>query len=179
MAVLSITYAPHPIFRQKSALVPQVDDGVRALIDHMYDTLYHEDAIGLSAPMVGVALRVAIVDIREGGERTPLTLVNPEILGQSEEMQTHNEASLSYPFISADVTRPAAIDVRFQDREGVTQTLRAEGFLATVIQHEMEYFEGRCFLDHLSRMKRDMLMKKMQKLLKHNPPHVHGEHCQH
>ena len=94
-------------------------------------------------------------------------------------MQTHEEASLSFPYISAEITRPHAIEVRYLDEQGTERTLKAEGFLATVILHELDYFEGRTFLDSLSRMKRDMLMKKMQKALRQNPPHVHGEHCDH
>lgn len=179
MALLPITFAPDPIFRSPAARVASVDEEVRRLVADMYDTLYAEEAIGLSAPMVGIAKQVAVVDIREGGERTPITLINPQVTWRSDEMQTHEEASLSFPYISAEVTRPHAIELTYLDEEGKPQSRKFEGFLATVIQHEMDYFEGRTFLDHVSRMKRDMLMKKMQKLMRQDPPHVHGEHCNH
>jgi peptide deformylase len=179
MALLNIVYAPHPIFKERSQPVASVDEATRALVQDMFETLYHEEALGLSAPMVGIARRVAVIDVQEEGEKRPIALINPEITWRSDAMQSFSEASLSFPYISAEITRPAAIDVKFLDAQGQPQTLRAEGFLATVIQHEMDYFEGRTFLDHLSRMKRDILVKKMLKQLKLNPPHVHGEHCHH
>ena len=179
MALLNIVYAPHPIFKEHCAPVAQVDDTVCTLVEDMFETLYHEEALGLSAPMVGIGRRVAVVDVQPDGHKQPLALINPEITWRSDARQTFSEASLSFPYISAEITRPSAIEVQFLDTQGQPQTLRAEGFFATVIQHEMDYFEGRNFLDHLSRMKRDILVKKMLKQLKLNPPHVHGEHCHH
>lgn len=179
MTILPITYAPHPIFRETAAPVTEVNDHVRQIIADMFETLYVEEALGLSAPMVGISQRIAIVDLQENGTKNPLSLINPEIVWTSEEMQTHNEASLSFPFISADITRPYSVKIRFLNEQGAAEEQQFEGFLATVIQHEIDYLNGRVFLDHLSRMKREMLLKKMQKLMKLNPPHIHGEHCNH
>jgi peptide deformylase len=179
MALLPIIYAPHPIFKQVSAPLKHVDEAARILVANMFETLYAERALGLSAPMVGIAQRVAVVDLGEEGARQPITLINPEITWQSETQQAFSEASLSFPYISAEIQRPSAIELRYLDAQGESRTLRAEGFLATVIQHELDYFEGRTFLDHLSRTKREMLLKKMQKAMRLEPPHVHGPHCQH
>jgi peptide deformylase len=104
------------------------------------------------------------------GAKAPIALVNPEITWRSEETQTFEEGSLCFPHIAAEVTRPRAIRVRHLDRDGAPQELAAEGFLATVVQHEMDYLDGITFLDHLSRMKRDMLLKRMQKMMRLRPP---------
>lgn len=179
MAVLSLVYAPDPIFRQTSEAVAVVDDAIRALIDDLLETLEHEKGVGLAAPMVGVLKRIAVVDLRENDVPNPHCFINPEVIEQSAQTQSFEEASLCFPGTSAFITRPQSILLRYLDRDGVQQNLRAEGFFATVIQHELDYLDGRTFLDHLSKMKRDMCLKKMQKFLKHNPPHVHSEHCNH
>jgi peptide deformylase len=177
MALLPIVHAPHPIFREKAAPVGTVNAGVRQLVADMFETLYAERALGLSAPMLGIAKQIAVIDL-EGG-KAPLCLIDPRITWRSDDLQTHEEASLSFPYISAEVTRPHAITVAYTDEQGAAQERTFEGFAATVVQHELDYFEGRTFLDHLSRMKRDMLRKKMQKLMRQDPPHVHGPHCNH
>lgn len=179
MAHLQLVYAPNPIFKQKAQAVEMVDDEVRGLIDAMFATLYVERGIGLGANMVGVLKRIVVIDLQEGGKKTPLALVNPQITSKSEETQTYLEASLCFPGISADVTRPKAVTVKYLDYDGKPQQLEAEGFLATVVQHEMDYLDGKVFLDYVSRMKRDMLLKKMNKHMKLHPPHVHGVHCSH
>lgn len=179
MIPLSLVYAPHPIFKTKAEPISQVDDSIRLLIDNMLKTLYLEGAVGLGANMVGVLKRIAIVDLQEKGVRTPHIFINPEITWHSEEKQTFKEASLCFPGIAADITRPKAIKVSYLDYNGQKQELDAEGFFATVIQHEIDYLNGITFLDYLSKMKRDMLMRKMQKYMKHYPPHVHSEHCNH
>lgn len=179
MTILSLTYAPHPIFKQKASPVTEVNADIRKLVDDMFDTLYFEQAVGIGANMVGVLKRVAVVDIMPDGKRDPLCLINPEILSASKETQIFEEASLCFPGISAEIERPRAITVQYLDYEGTLKQREVEGFLATVIQHEMDYLEGRVFLDYLSKMKRDMLLKKMQKHMKMYPPHVHGAGCNH
>lgn len=177
MALRPIVYAPHPIFRQKANPVGVVDAEVRQLVADMFETLYVEQALGLSAPMLGIAKQIAVIDL-EGG-KAPLCLIDPCIIKQSDAMQIHEEASLSFPYISAEVTRAQSITVAYTDAEGNAQEQTFDGFIATVVQHELDYFEGRTFLDHLSRVKRDILLKKMQKLMRQDPPHVHGPHCAH
>jgi peptide deformylase len=179
MTVLSLVYAPDPIFKKKAKSVAIVDDSVRKIIDDIIDTMRYEGAIGIGANMVGVLQRIAVIDMQENGEFTPKAFINPEIIWTSEETQVFNEASLCFPHIDADITRPKAIKVSYLDYDGKPQELEQNGFIATVIQHEIDYLNGKVFLDYLSRMKRNMLLKKMQKQIKLNPPHVHGEHCQH
>ncbi len=106
-------------------------------------------------------------------------MINPEIVEFSEDFSEHEEASISFPGISAVIKRPAKIKVKYLDLDSKSQLLEADGFLACVIQHEIDYLNGIVFLDHLSKLKRDMLMKKMIKFIKNHPPHVHGAHCNH
>jgi peptide deformylase len=179
MAVLQLVYAPDPIFKQKAAPVEAVNDDVRQLVDDMLETLAYEKAVGMGANMVGVLKRIAVVDLCEDGVSKPYVFINPEIVSASEQMQENEEASICFVAISAKVKRPQSIQLRYLDRDGQPQELSAEGFFACVIQHELDYLDGVTFLDHLSKMKRDMLMKKMQKHIKANPPHVHGPGCNH
>ncbi len=179
MALLTLVTAPDPIFKQRSTPVEAVDDDVRRLVDDLFHTLEVEQAVGMAAPMVGVLKRIAIADLQEGGVSTPLTFINPEIIRRSDERQEVEEASLCFPGISAVISRPQAITVSYLDYEGKAAEMSAEGFLASVIQHEVDYLDGITYLDHLSRLKRDGLMKKMQKFLREHPPHVHGAGCAH
>ncbi len=179
MAVLSIVSAPNPIFKKKCELVSVVDDSIRKIADDMLETLEYERAVGLGANMLGITKAIAVVNLNEGGISKPYVFINPEIFWRSEEMQGFEEASLSFPGISADISRPSKIKIKYLDYEGTAQELEAEGFLASVIQHEVDYLNGKTFLDHLSKMKRDMLIKKMEKFIRLNPPHVHSEHCHH
>lgn len=176
---LSLVYAPDPVFKQKSAPVEVVDDSVRDLVTGMFALLEQERAVGMAAPMVGVLKRIAILDLRENGVSSPMTFINPEITWRSQDTQSFEEASLCFRGISAPVARPDAIRLTYLDLEGKQQETAAEGFLATVIQHEVDYLDGITFLDHLSKMKRDLLLKKMQKFIRLNPPHVHSIHCNH
>ena len=179
MALLQLVYAPDPIFKQKATPVEAVDDAVRQLADDMLETLAFEKAVGIGANMVGELRQIAVVDLCEGGVSDPYVFINPEITWRSEEMDENEEASICFVNISAKVTRPKAIKLRYLDYDGQPQELAAEGFLACVIQHEVDYLHGVTFLDHLSKMKRDMLMKKMLKHIKAHPPHVHGAGCNH
>lgn len=179
METLQITTAPDPIFRKTAEAVAEVNDEVRALVDGMFATMQFEQAVGLGANMVGSLKRVAVVDLHENGVSKPYCFINPEITWAADEMQSFEEASISFPGISAEISRPARIKLSYLDYDGASQELEADGFFAAVIQHEMDYLNGKTFLDHLSKMKRDMLMKKMLKHVKAHPPHVHGAHCNH
>jgi peptide deformylase len=179
MTVKTIVQYPNPIFKQVAAKLVVVDDAARALVQDLLDTLAYEQAVGLAAPMIGVSQRIAVVDLNEDGVSNPMVFINPEITARSEQTQTHEEASLSLRGISAQITRPQAITVVYLDAQGALQEMKAEGFLATVIQHEMDYLEGKTYLDYLSPLKRDMQIKKMEKFNKMHPPHVHGAHCHH
>lgn len=179
MDTLPLVYAPNSIFKMKAEPVETVDDNIRQLVDKMLATIYLEGAVGLGANMVGVLKRIAVVDLRKDGVKEPMVFINPVITWYSEEKQTHAEASLCFPGIEAEITRPKAIKVNFLDYNGAAQELEIEGFLATVVQHEIDYLDGKVFLDYLSPMKRDVLIRKMQKHMKKYPPHVHNEHCKH
>jgi len=179
MAVLQIVYAPHPIFKMKAEKVSSVDEDIKFLADSMLETIYFERAIGIGANMVGALKQIAVVDIQENGVKTPRVFINPEITWYSSETQKFEEASLSFPGIAAEITRPRAIKVKFLNYEGKEQEEEYEDFLASVIQHEIDYLNGKIFLDYLSKMKRDLLIKKMEKYLKAHPPHIHSSSCHH
>ena len=154
----------NPIFRKKAKPVGNVDDEVRAELAAMFDILYTERGVGIGANMVGLLKRIAVVDLQEERARQPLALIDPRITWSSEEMQTHMEASLCWPGISAEVTRPSRIKLTYLDETGAQRDMQAEGWLAQVIQHEIDYLDGVIFPDHLPKVKRDMVLRKIRKL---------------
>jgi len=163
MPSLPLVFAPDPIFKKRAEPVTEIDATIQSLAEDMLDTLYENHAVGIGANMVGALKRVIVVDLQEGGERTPLVCINPELLAKSTETQTNDEASLCFPGIRVEVTRPSQIEMRYMTLDGRVETLEAHGWLAAVILHEMEYLDGKTFLDNLSKMKRDRLIKKMIK----------------
>ena len=179
MTVLNIVYAPNPIFRNKAKEVTQVYDHVKKIANDMLDTMYFEGAVGLGANMVGVDLAIIVLDLRENGKSNPYIMINPEIIDASVELVDLEESSISFPGISAIVPRPREIKVKYLDIENNEKILEANAFLARVILHEIDYLHGKVFLDYLSKLKQDMLIKKMIKFKKNYTPHVHGEHCHH
>ena len=161
-----ILTAPDPRLKQVSAPVAQVDDDLRALMDDMLETMYDAPGIGLAAIQVGVPKRIIVMDLarNEDGEGAePRFFVNPEILDPSEELATYEEGCLSVPEFYEEVERPARCRVRYLDYDGQEQVLEADGLLATCIQHEMDHLDGVLFIDHLSKLKRDMILKKLKK----------------
>ncbi|MBT4922190.1 MAG: peptide deformylase [Rickettsiales bacterium] len=177
MAILQITYAPNPIFKQVAEPVKIVDDEIKDLVELMFATARHEGAIGLGANMVGILKRIIIIDWKQGSES--FAMINPEIIERSDATQEFEESSLSYPGIAAKITRPSKIKVSYSDLEGRECEKEVDEFLSTIVQHEIDYLNGVVFLDHLSKLKRDRLVKKMQKHIKMHPPHVHGQGCNH
>ena len=165
MAKRPILVLPDPVLRKVSAPVPAVDDRVRALADDLLETMYAAPGIGLAAPQVGVLERIIVCDIvtEDGAEPAPMTLINPEIVARSEEQEVYEEGCLSIPDYTEDVTRPAAVRVRYLDREGVPREVDAEGLLAVCLQHEIDHLNGVLFIDHLSRLKRERVVKRFQK----------------
>lgn len=178
MSVLSIVYAPNPVFKQKAKPVDKIDDLIRQLAEDMLDTMYFENAVGLGANMLGIDQRIIVVDIKQENSQA-YVMLNPKILETSTEISEYEESSISFPGISAKIKRPSKIKVKYLDLNNKEQILEAEGFLARVILHENDYLNGITYLDHLSKMKRDMLITKMIKHMKNNPPHIHGKHCNH
>ena len=164
MALLQVLVAPDPRLKLKAKRVAQVDSTVRRLMDDMLETMYVAPGIGLAAPQVGEALRIIVADVaRDDEEKQPLRMANPEILWRSDELATYNEGCLSLPEHYADVTRPASIRVRYLDHENEIREMTAEGLLATVIQHETDHLEGVLFVDHISPLKRNIILRKLAK----------------
>ena len=177
MADYKLLYAPNPIFSQIAKPVAAVDEGVKELVQAMYREMYAHQGVGIGANMVGALDRVVVVDLSGDDSSNPMTFNNPEITWTSEETQVFEEGSLSFPGIAAKVTRPKAIKVSYLDIDGKHQEMEAEGGLATVIQHEVDYLNGIVFLDHISRLKRDSLLKKMKKFKDKN--HIDCKHHHH
>jgi peptide deformylase len=179
MQKLQLVYAPNTIFRKKALPVEVVNDRIRALIDQMFGVLHIENGIGLGANMVGLLERIVVINMWEKDKLLTYSMVNPKIIESSKETQLFEEASLSFPGISAKIARPKQIKVRYLDYNGNEKILEADNFLSTVVQHEIDYLDGKIFLDYLSKMKRDILLNKMKKYMKNNPPHIHTPFCSH
>jgi len=164
MAVLEVLVAPDPRLKTKARPVGRVDDEIRALMDDMVETMYAAKGIGLAAPQVGVAKRVIVMDLaREGDPATPRKFVDPEIVWASDETVPCEEGCLSVPDQYAEVERPKAVRVRYRDENDEVREIDCEGLLAVCIQHEMDHLEGVLFVDHLSALKRSMILRKVQK----------------
>jgi peptide deformylase len=164
MAQQTIIIAPDPRLRRISKPVDKVDDALRRLMDDMLETMYAAPGIGLSAIQIGVAKRVIVIDLAKEGEvKKPVHLVNPELLWASEEKKVSLEGCLSLPDQFAEIERPAKIRVRHLDYHGEMRETAADDMLALCIQHEMDHLEGILFVDRLSSLKRDMILRKLQK----------------
>lgn len=163
MAVLPIVYGPDPIFQQQAEPVEVFDAQLATTLQDMVDTLYHHKALGIGANMVGILQQLIVIDIQEAGQRTLYKMVNPLVTQYSTEIVSYPEASLSFPGIKVAIKRPASLTVRYQDALGTLHVLQADGLLARVIQHELDYLQGKTFLDAISVTKKKMLLMKMKK----------------
>jgi len=169
MAIRTILEVPDALLRQKSTPVEKVDDEIRALVADMFETMYEAPGIGLAAIQVGVPKRILVIDLQEpeeeGGEpvRDPRVFINPEILEESDEEVPYTEGCLSVPDQYAEVDRPDRIRARWLDLDGKPRDEEIAGLLATCLQHEMDHLNGVLFIDHLSRLKREMILKKLTK----------------
>ena len=172
MAIRPIIEAPDPLLRQISSPVEAITPELQTLIDDMFETMYAAPGIGLAAIQVGVPKRILVIDLQdpeeEGGEpvRRPLVFINPEILRSAETVVPYQEGCLSVPDQYAEVERPESIRARWLDRDGRVHEQELDGLLATCLQHEMDHLEGILFIDHLSRLKRDMILRKLAKARK-------------
>ncbi len=168
MAKLKVLEHPHPILKKKAQRVEKVDDEIRKLLDDMLETMY-DGGVGLAAPQVGVSKRIIVVDAyqsEEGGKGKPMYFVNPEIIWNSEEKVLFCEGCLSIPGQSAEVERFEKIRIRYQDYNGQEKELLADDFLAIVLQHEIDHLDGILYIDRISRLKRNILLKKLEKARK-------------
>jgi peptide deformylase len=159
---LPILIAPDPALKLRAKPVGPQDD-VRELVARMYASMYRAPGIGLAAPQVGRLLRVAVVDLQPDDRPAPVTLINPEIVAVAKELATREEGCLSLPGHYADVTRPAEVRIRYTDIEGARQEVQANGLLAACLQHELDHLDGILFVDHLSILKRNMILRKLAK----------------
>ena len=177
MAIRQILEVPDPRLKIVSSRVETFDDALRALVADMFETMYAAPGIGLAAIQVGVPQRVLVIDLQEPGPDlpdgtpgepmpNPRVFINPEILDPSQELNVYSEGCLSVPEIYADVERPKIIRARWQDLDGAVHEEAMDGLMATCLQHEMDHLDGVLFIDHLSRLKREMALKKLEKLRK-------------
>ncbi len=164
MAKLDIIIAPDPVLKRTAKRVETVDDRIRTLMDDMLETMYEAPGIGLAAPQVGVLERVIVVDVTgKDEERQPYRLVNPELVWTSDDTVANEEGCLSLPEHYAEVTRPAEARVRYLDETGQSRELHATGLVATCVQHEIDHLSGILFVDHVSALKRGMILRKLAK----------------
>ena len=165
MTIKTIITEPNKILRQISKTVEQVGDEEKKLMDDMLETMYEANGIGLAAIQIGVPKRIIVMDIsRDGHEREPRYFVNPVIKNKNSEKATYEEGCLSVPDQFAEISRPNTCEVEYLDYNGVKQLLKADGLLATCIQHEMDHLEGILFIDYLSKLKKSMIIKKLSKI---------------
>lgn len=165
MTIRPILTAPDPRLKVVSKSVDTVDAATRRLIDDMIESMYEADGIGLAAVQIGVPLRVIVMDLdQKEGKKNPRAFVNPRITWRSDELATFEEGCLSVPEIYEDVERAARIKAEYVDRDGNKQLLEADGLLSTCLQHEMDHLEGILFIDHLSKLKRSIALRKLQKV---------------
>ena len=173
MAPLDILSLPDRKLRLVSDPSERIDDDVRRFADQMLETMYDAPGIGLAAIQVGVPRRMLVLDVAqredETASRDPMVMINPEILCLSDELSVREEGCLSIPEYYAEVERPAALRIRFLDRDGKTREIDAKGVLATCIQHEVDHLDGKLFIDHISKLKRDMVIRKFAKLSRLSP----------
>ena len=163
MTIRKILVEPDPFLRQVSKNVEKVDDNIGKLMDDMLETMYAAPGIGLAAIQVGVPKRVIVIDLSKEDEKKPFYFVNPRIIKKSENNSTYEEGCLSVPGQFAEVDRPDLCHVNYLDYNGQKKELKAQGLLATCIQHEMDHLEGILFIDYLSKLKRNFIVKKLSK----------------
>ncbi len=167
MAILPIIIAPDPRLKVKCKPVEEVTPELVKLMDDMLDTMYDAPGIGLAAPQVGVTKRVLVADVcKEEDKREPRRLINPEIIWASDEMFEYEEGCLSLPEQYSEVERPKQVRIKYLDEKGKEQEIEAEGLLAVCLQHEMDHLEGILFVDHISSLKRNVIMRKLKKFKK-------------
>ena len=169
--ILPLVILPDPMLRQLSKPVERVDDRLRRLADDMLETMYDAPGIGLAAIQVGEPVRMLVIDLaKEDEPKAPQIFINPEIVAQGEGRSVYEEGCLSIPDYYAEVERPDTVTVKHLDRDGREQLVEADGLLATCLQHEIDHLNGVLFIDHISKLKRDMVVRRFRKLAKDKVP---------
>jgi peptide deformylase len=167
MALRPIIILPDPKLRLVCERIERVDGALKKLMDDMIETMHDAPGVGLAAIQIAEPIRLVVIDVaRKEEPPNPRVFVNPEVVWSSDERSTYEEGCLSIPEYYAEVERPASVRARYLDREGETREILAEGLLATVLQHEIDHLDGVLFIDHISKLKRDRVIKKFQKAAK-------------
>ncbi|MCM2291495.1 peptide deformylase [Allorhizobium sp. BGMRC 0089] len=167
MTIKPLIILPDPLLREVSTPIERVDSDLERLIDDMLETMYDAPGIGLAAVQVGVTRRLLVIDVsKEDDGKQPLVFINPEIIASSEDRSVYEEGCLSIPDYYAEVERPASVTVKSLDRHGKEQVTEANGLLATCLQHEIDHLDGKLFIDYISRLKREMVIRKFTKAAK-------------
>lgn len=167
MSKKPLVYLPDPLLRQVSRPVERFDETLRKFTEDMFETMYAAPGIGLAAVQVAEPIRLIVMDVaKDGEEKKPMVFINPRIISSSDTRSVYEEGCLSIPDYYAEVERPAEVQVEYLDIAGKPQLLEAEGLVATCIQHEIDHLDGVLFIDHISKLKRDMAIKKFKKLAK-------------
>ncbi len=164
MSLREIIKLPDPVLRQKALPIERVDDETRRLAADMLETMYEAPGIGLAAPQIAISRRLIVMDVaRDEEPKSPIVMINPEIVSVGDEPRLYEEGCLSIPDIFAEVERPGQCRVRYVDEAGALQEIDCEGLMSTVVQHEIDHLDGVLFIDYLSRLRRDRLVKKFLK----------------
>jgi peptide deformylase len=165
MTIRPLILLPDPLLRQVSKPVERVDDQIRRFAQDMLDTMYDAPGIGLAAIQVGEPIRMLVIDLSKDDEpKAPHVFLNPQLLAKGEAMNTHEEGCLSIPDYYAEVDRPGTVTLRYLGLDGAEHEMTADGLMATCLQHEIDHLDGVLFIDHISRLKRDMVVRKFRKL---------------
>ena len=167
MTIKPMVLLPDPVLRATSEPIKRVDDELRTLVDDMLETMYDAPGIGLAAIQIGIARRMLVIDCSSDEEdKNPMVFINPEIVDSSDERSVYEEGCLSIPDYYAEVERPAEVTANYVDRDGNERQIQANGLVATCLQHEIDHLNGVLFIDHISNLKRDMVVRKFTKLAK-------------
>jgi len=167
VAILDILTAPDPVLKKKADPVEEITDEIRTLLDDMLETMYDAPGVGLAAPQVGVLKRVIVVDVAGDDEDpAPMKMINPEVVWSSDETDLYEEGCLSVPESFSEVERPERVRIKYQDETGELCEIDADGLLSTCVQHEIDHLDGTLFIDHISRIKRSMILRKLTKMKK-------------
>ena len=161
MALRTIRIQGDPVLTKVCRPIPEVTDRIRTLAEDMLETMYEANGVGLAAPQVGILKRMAVIDIGDG--QGPFIMINPEIIESSKDTSVYQEGCLSFPDQYSDVERPKSVTIRYLDEHGAEKTMEADEILATCLQHEIDHTNGVVFVDHISLMKRDMILRKLKK----------------
>ena len=173
MSIRPLVILPDPVLRPVSKPVERVDDQLGKLADDMLETMYDAPGIGLAAIQIGEPLRMLVIDLSKDDEpNEPHVFINPEIVARMDDINVHEEGCLSIPDYYAEVERPAGVTVTYLDRDGTPRTMEADGLMATCLQHEIDHLNGVLFIDHISRLKREMVVRRFKKLARDRPPNT-------